>query len=333
MNISRRALLGTASSAAVLQSIAARAWAQAGAGSPLELAKVVTGFAAGGTADVTSRRAADKLHPAIAKNVVVENRTGAGGQIAIQYVNGQPPDGSVILLTPMSMLCIYPHIYKKLAYDPVADLTPVSLACVFDTAFGVGPLVPDSVKTLPDYLKWVKANPKLASFGVPAAGSLPHFAGVLLGRAGGVELQQVAYRGTLPAIQEMIAGQIAAVCGPVGEFTQYVQAGKCRLLGVAGTHRSKFAPNVPTFIEQGLKDMVYRDWFGFYLPPRAQPEVVQKLNAALVSALAAPDVIEGLNVVGLEATSSSAAELTAMQKAEVQKWGPLVASIGFSADT
>jgi tripartite-type tricarboxylate transporter receptor subunit TctC len=273
------------------------------------------------------------LHPAIAKNVVVENRTGAGGQIAIQYVRGQPADGSAILLTPMSMLCIYPHIYKKLPYDPVADLTPVSLACVFDTAFGVGPQVPDSVRNLSDYLKWVKANPKAATFGVPAAGSLPHFAGVLLGRAGGVELQQIAYRGTLPAIQEMVGGTIPAVCGPVGEFTQFLQAGRCRLLGVAGNQRSRFAPNVPTFIEQGFANMVYRDWFAFYLPPKAPAEVVQRVKAALVSALGAQDVIDGLNTVGLEATSSSPAELAAMQRAEVQKWAPLVASIGFSADT
>lgn len=332
MHISRRTVLG-ASSSLLLPALNLRALAQTGAMSPLELSKVITGFAPGGTADVTSRRAADKLHPAIARNVVVENRTGAGGQIAIQYVRGQPADGSAILLTPMSMLCIYPHIYKKLPYDPVADLTPVSLACVFDTAFGVGPQVPESVRTLPDYLKWVKANPKSATFGVPAAGSLPHFAGVLLGRAGGVELQQVAYRGTLPAIQEMVGGTIPAVCGPVGEFTQFLQAGKCRLLGVAGTQRSRFAPTVPTFVEQGFANMVYRDWFGFYLPPKAPSEVVQRVNSALVAALSSQDVVEGLNTVGLEATSSSPAELAARQRAEVQKWAPLVASIGFSADT
>lgn len=331
MTISRRRLLAGLPGAAAAASLPAAAWAQGGGS--IETARIITGFAAGGTADVISRRAADKLRSGYANAMLVENRTGAGGQIAVQYVKAATPDGTTILQTPMSMLCIYPHIYRKLAYDPVADLTPVSLGCVFDIAFGVGPQVPDTVKTLPQYVAWAKANPKMASFGVPAAGSIAHFIGVLLGRAGGADLQQVAYRGTLPAIQEMIGGQIPAVCGPVGEFTQFVQAGKCRLLGVAGQRRSKFAPTVPTFVEQGYKDMVFRDWFAFYLPAKAPADVVQRLNTALVGALAAPDVVESLAAIGLESMASTPAELAAMQKAEVEKWAPLVRAIGFSADS
>jgi tripartite-type tricarboxylate transporter receptor subunit TctC len=329
VTLTRRDILAAAPAAGLLAAFGPSAWAQT---ATPEIVRMITGFAAGGTADVISRRAAEKLRPGYARNVLVENRTGAGGQIAVQYVKGQPADGTTILQTPMSMLCIYPHIYRKLPYDPVADLTPVSLGCVFDIAFGVGPQVPDSVKSLPQYVAWAKANPKMASFGVPAAGSIAHFIGVLLGRTGGATLQQVPYRGTLPAIQEMIGGQIPAVCGPVGEFTQFVQAGKCRLLGLAGARRSKFAPDVPTFVEQGLKDMVFRDWFAFYLPPKAAPELVHRLQANLATALAAPDVVEALAAIGLEAASSTPAELAAMQKAELEKWAPLVRSIGFSAD-
>jgi tripartite-type tricarboxylate transporter receptor subunit TctC len=306
-----------------------KAWAQPN----VERARIITGFAAGGTADVVSRRAAEMLRPGYAQNVLVDNRTGAGGQIAVQYVKASAPDGATALLTPMSMLCIYPHIYKKLPYDPVADLTPVSLGCVFDLAFGVGPAVPASVTTISDYLAWVKANPRMGTFGVPAAGSVSHFMGVLLGRAGEVELQQVAYRGTLPAIQDMIGGQIPAVCGPVGEFMQYAQAGRCRLLATAGSQRTRFAPSVPTLVEQGFKNMVYRDWFGFYLPPKAAPDKVQRLNGALVAALAAPEVANALALIGLEALSSSPAELAAMQRREMEQWEPLVKSIGFSADS
>ncbi len=328
MTLSRRQLLGAASAAGFFASHADWARAQS-----IEMTRVITGFAAGGTSDVISRRAAEKIRPGYARNVLVENKTGAGGQIAVQYIKSAAPDGSNILLTPMSMLCIYPHIYKKLPYDPAADLSPVSLGAVFDLAFGVGPQVPASVKTLQDYLAWAKANPKLASFGVPAAGSMPHFVGVLLGRAGGVDLQQVAYRGTLPAIQEMIGGQIPAVCGPVGEFTQFVASGKCRLLGTCGLQRSKFAPTVATFTEQGLKDMVFRDWFGFYLPAKTPLDVVQRLNTSLVAALAAPDVVEGLAAIGLESASSSPAELALMQRTDVERWAPLVKSIGFSAES
>ena len=328
MTLSRRQILGAASAAGLFASHADWARAQS-----IEMTRVITGFAAGGTSDVISRRAAEKIRPGYARNVLVENKTGAGGQIAVQYIKSAAPDGTNILMTPMSMLCIYPHIYKKLPYDPTADLSPVSLGAVFDLAFGVGPQVPASVKTLQDYLAWAKANPKLASFGVPAAGSMPHFVGVLLGRAGGVDLQQVAYRGTLPAIQEMIGGQIPAVCGPVGEFTQFVASGKCRLLGTCGSQRSKFAPTVATFTEQGLKDMVFRDWFGFYLPAKTPLDVVQRLNTALVAALAAPDVVEGLAAIGLESASSTPSDLASLQRTDVERWAPLVKSIGFSADS
>ncbi|MBS0340142.1 MAG: Bug family tripartite tricarboxylate transporter substrate binding protein [Proteobacteria bacterium] len=331
MTISRRQLLAAAPAAGVLTAtaIGRSAWAQ----SNLELARVITGFAPGGTADVISRRVADKMHPGYARSVLVDNRTGAGGQIAVQYVKAAAADGATVLQTPMSMLCIYPHIYKKLPYDPVADLTPVSMGCVFDLAFSVGRQVPANVKTVSDYLLWAKANPSKTSFGVPAAGSVSHFMGVLLGRAGDVELQQVAYRGTLPAIQDMIGGQIPAVCGPVGEFTQFVKAGSCRLLATAGSERSRFAPDVPTLVEQGFKNMVYRDWFGFYLPPKVTSETVQRLNSALVAALASPDVVNALATIGLEALSSTPGELAARQRTELMQWEPLVRSIGFSADS
>jgi len=194
-------------------------------------------------------------------------------------------------------------------------------------------MVPASVASMADFFAWAKANPNLANYGSPAAGSTPHFVGVLAGRAGGVELKHVPYRGTQPAILEMIGGQIAAVSGPIGEFTQHVAAGKCRLLASSGAKRSKFAPATPTLVEQGLKDLVFNEWFGFYLPAKAAPELVKKLNAAMAEALAAPDMIAGLEVMGLEAKSSSPAELAAMLKADTERWGPLIRSIGFTAES
>ena len=329
MTLSRRNLLQSAAAASLYPALAPYAMAQA----TFETVKVITGFPPGGTSDTISRRVAAKLSPGYGKSVQVENRTGAGGQLAIQAMRQMPSDGSVILQTPMSMLGIYPHIYKKLPYDPVADVTPASLGAVFDFGIAVGPAVPASVRNLEEFIAWCKANPDKANFGSPGAGAMPHFIGVLAGKARGVELKHVPYRGTQPAILEMIGGQIQAVSGPIGEFTQHVAAGKCRLLCSTGAQRSKFAPNTPTMVEQGFKDMVFGEWFGFFLPGKPAADVLQRANAALRTALADKETVDGLELMGLESRSSSPAELAALLKADFEKWGPLVKTVGFTADS
>ncbi len=328
MNTDRRRLL-QASAAIVLPSLAGTSRAQV----PLDNVRIITGFPPGGTSDTICRRVAAKLAPGYGRSVVVENRTGAGGQIAIQGVRTMAPDGTTLLQTPMSMLGVYPHIYRKLPYDPVADLTPVTLGCTFDFGFAVGPAVPASVRNIADFLAWCKANPAQANFGSPAAGSVPHFIGALLGRSANVYLKHVPYRGTQPAILEMIGGQIQAVSGPIGEFTQHVAAGKCRLLAASGATRSRFAPDTPTLVEQGLRDMAFSEWFGFFLPGKAPAEVVQRANTALRTALADKETVDGLAVMGLEAKSSTPAELAALLKADTERWGPIVKAIGFTAES
>lgn len=329
MPIRRRTLLQTTAFAPLLAALAHRAQAQ---GAPFETLKVVTGFSPGGTSDTICRRVAAKIPAGYAKTAVVENRTGAGGQIAIQALKQLPNDGSVILQTPMSMLGIYPHIYKKLPYDPVADVTAVSLGCTFEFGIAVGPSVPASVRNVEEFLAWCRANPMQANFGSPGAGAMPHFIGALIGKARNVDLKHVPYRGTQPAILEMIGGQIPAVSGPIGEFTQHVNAGKARLLATSGAERSKFAPNTPTLVEQGFKDMVFAEWFGFFLPGGTGAEVVARANGALRVALADKETVDGMALMGLEAKSSSPAELSALLKADFQKWGPLVKAVGFTAD-
>ena len=299
----------------------------------IDTVRVVTGFPPGGTSDTICRRVAERLKGTYARNAVVENRTGAGGQVAIDLMRAAPRDGSTILQTPASMLVIYPHIYRKLSYDPVADLTPASLGCWFDFGFAVGPMVPASVRNVAEFIAWCKANPDKANFGSPAAGSTPHFIGALLGLGTKTDLKHVAFRGTQPAILDMIGGQIAAVSGPVGEFTQHVAAGKCRLLATSAEKRSRFAPDVPTFAEQGYRDLVFREWFGFYLPGRPEAAIVARANAAIRAALAAQDTVEGLSAMGLEAASSTPEELAALQKSDLERWGPIVKTIGFTAES
>lgn len=328
MSISRRHVIQSAGAAALLAGIGQQAMAQA----QIDTLKIITGFAAGGTSDNTCRRVGTRLTGPYAKTVVVENKTGAGGQIAIQYVKGQPADGTTLLQSPTSMFTIYPHIFKKLPYDPVADVTPVTLACVFDFGLAVGPMVPAGVKNVTDFVAWAKANPSLANFGSPAAGSTPHFVGALLGKSAGIDLKHAAYRGTQPAMLDLLGGQIAAVSGPVGDITQHLATGKVRILATSGAKRSRFAPDVPTYAEQGFKELTHSEWFAFWLPPKAAPELVARMNSALKTALASKDVVDGLATFGLEAMSSTPAELAALLKQDTTKWAPIVKTIGFTAD-
>jgi tripartite-type tricarboxylate transporter receptor subunit TctC len=330
MSFTRRQILQTTGASALLAGIGQQAFAQAS--SSIETATIVTGFAAGGTSDTTCRRLALKLSPDYAKTAVVENRTGAGGQIAVSYVKGRPADGTTILQTPTSILTIYPHIYKKLPYDPMVDLTPVSIACIFDFGFAVGPAVPLSVKTVPEFLAWAKANPAGANYGSPAAGSTPHFIGALLGMQAGVDLKHAGYRGTQPAMLDLLGSNISAVSGPIGDITQHLPSGKVRILGVSGAKRSRFAPDVPTFGEQGIKNMAHSEWFAFFLPAKASPELVARLSTTMKNALAQKDVIDGLGTFGLEAMSSTPAELTELLKKDTAKWAPIVKDVGFTAE-
>jgi tripartite-type tricarboxylate transporter receptor subunit TctC len=328
MTISRRDLIQTAGAGALLATLGQRAFAQA----QLENTKIITGFAAGGTSDTICRRVAQKLQGDFAKSAVVENKTGAGGQIAVQTVKASAPDGATILQTPTSILTIYPHIYKKLAYEPLVDLTPVTLGCIFDFGLAVGPSVPANIKTVPEFLAWAKANPLGANFGSPAAGSTPHFIGALLGKNGGVDLKHAAYRGTQPAMLDLLGGNISAVSGPIGDLTQHLPTGKVRILGVSGAKRSRFAPDVPTYEEQGIKDATHSEWFAFFLPAKASPELVARLNTSMKNALAQKDVIDGLNGFGLEAMSSTPAELTELIRKDTAKWAPIVKQVGFTAE-
>jgi tripartite-type tricarboxylate transporter receptor subunit TctC len=327
MNHTRRHLLAATAGGLAFASLGARAQALP------DSARIYAGFAPGGTVDVTARRLADKLRDAVAKSVVVENRTGAGGQIALSALKAAPADGLTMLVTPMSMLGIYPHTYKKLPYDPAADFQAVSQVARLDMGLGVGPMVPASVRTLAEFVAWCKANPAQASFGSPAPGSVPHFVAELFSRAAGLDLKHVPYRGTQPAIVDLMGGQIASVSGPVGEFLQHLPTGKVRLLATSGAARSRFATGTGTYAEQGFKDIVFDEWFGLYVPAKTPADAVQRVSAAVRKALAAQDVVDALGLMGLEARSSTPAELTALLKKDSERWAPLIKTIGFTAES
>jgi tripartite-type tricarboxylate transporter receptor subunit TctC len=326
----RRQFVQSAASLAALGTFPLGAFAQS-----FDAVKIVNGFPAGGTADSTSRRVAEKLGgSAYSKHAgVVENKPGAGGRIACEVVKSATPDGSVLLLTPYSCTAVYPHIYSKLSYDPFKDLVPVSMGAVMTHALAVGPMVPASVKTVKDFLAWAKANPKDASYGSPAAGSTPHFLAALLSINSGVELKHVPYRGSLPAVADMMGGQLAATSTPTGDALANHRAGKVRILATSGAKRTPFTPEVATYAEQGFADLTTEEWFGFYAPAKTPAYVVTNANAAINAALRERSVIDSLAVMGLVAQGSTAAEMDKSQKEEFARWGPLVKKVGFTAES
>lgn len=326
MHQSRRHFVQTTAAGLLLGSLGP-AWSQA-----VDNARVVIGFAPGGTIDVTGRRVADKLAPGFARTAIAENRTGAGGQIAVQAVKAAAPDGSTILITPASPISLHAFTYKMLPYDPVNDLLPVSGAAVFDYALAVGPMVPANVKTVPEFLAWARAHPDKASFGSAGAGSAANFIGSALAKTAGVELRHVPYRGSQPAILEMIGGQLAAVVGPTGEFMGQVKAGKARLVATSGPARGRFTQDTPTYAEQGFRELAYLGWFGFYLPAKTPAEVVQRLHGAIRTALASPDVVESLAQMYLEPCPTTPSQLAALLKTETDFWAGLVKTVGYTPE-
>lgn len=298
----------------------------------LELAKILCGFPPGGTSDAMSRRIAEKLTGNYARSVIVENKPGAGGQIAITTLKDAPADGSSLLLTPASMLTLYPYVYKSLPYKPLQDVQPVSMASYFNHALGVGPAVPASVKSVKDFLAWAKANPELATYGSPGAGSMPHLIVSLLGKLTGQELRHVPYRGSAPGIQDLLGGQVSAMSSPVGDYLPHLKAGKLRLLAISGTNRSPFVPDVPTYRQQGYPISV-REWYGVFLPGKAPQDVARRAAAYLNIALKQPDLVNSMAQVGVEVQSSTPAALADQMNADTEEWRRLIKQIGFTPES
>jgi tripartite-type tricarboxylate transporter receptor subunit TctC len=302
---------------------------------PVDQVRILYGFPAGSSGDIVARRVAEKMSGSAYSRgaAIVENKTGAGGRIALDALKAAAPDGMTLAVSPFSCTAIYPHVYSKLSYDPMRDFVPVSTAAVMFHGLAVGPVVPASVKTVKDFLAWAKANPKDASYGSPAAGSTPHFIGALLGLNNGVELKHVPYRGSVPGITDVVGGQIAAMVTPSGDFISNHKAGKLRILATSGSKRSPFIPDVATFAEQGFPEFTVEEWFGFFAPARTPAALVDTANSVINAALKDKSLIDGLGVVGLVAQGSTPQEMARSQKAELERWGPLVKKVGFTGES
>lgn len=329
MNIKRKAI------GCALAAIALLPWlshAQSAAPVISKPVKIVVGFTPGGSADLMARALALQLG-AYSSTVVVENKPGAAGRIAVEAVKSAEPDGTSILVAPSSVISLYPHVYKKLSYDPAKDLAPVNMMAAFPFVLVVGPAVPASVKTLADFVNWAKDNPKDASFASSGNGTTPHFAGIALRKAAKIELTHVAYKGGAPAMTDVIGGQIAANMAVISNALPFIQAGKVRALAVTGTARSVALPQVPTMTEAGFAEVKFNESFGVYLPAKTPVDIVNKLNALVKDAVATKVFQDVLTKSSFDTVPAmSPTEYAQQIKAETARWAQVVKAAGFTPE-
>jgi tripartite-type tricarboxylate transporter receptor subunit TctC len=291
--------------------------------------RIIMPFAPGGTLDVIARVLAEHLRVEIGRPVVVENRAGAAGRIGVQSVKAAAADGATLLITPIAPMVVYPHVYKTLAYDPLADFQPVTQVGTFDFALATAPNL--GVGSATELVAWLKQNPGRASYGTPGAGTIPHLIGVLLGRAAGIDLQHVAYKGTAEAVPDLLAGQIALAITSTDGFNQWHKTGRVRVVATSGRERSQFLPEVSTLREAGY-GFDATGWHGIFAPARTPPAVVDGLSQALARIIAQPQVTERLRNLGLTPTGIGPGAFAEVQRADTRFWAAAVQASGFKAE-
>ncbi|MGV3569922.1 MAG: tripartite tricarboxylate transporter substrate-binding protein [Ramlibacter sp.] len=293
-------------------------------------ARIVLGFPPGGSLDTIARLLAERLKGTYAPSVTVENRAGAAGRIAMEHVKASEPDGTAITMGPASVAVLYPHVYRNLSYDPLRDFTPVSTVCTFQFGFTIGPMVPAEVKTPQQFAAWCKANPKDASFGSAGEGTMAHFAGLMVSRAMGLDMQHVAFKGGAPALQAVVGGQIAASINVLVEPLPFVKEGKLRALGVTGPNRAAYLPQAPTFVEQGYRDVSVEEYFAAWLAPRTPASIANGLAEQLKKAIQTRELEEAYAARAFAPAFCTPQELDRLVRADLEKWGPVVKASGFT---
>ena len=294
-----------------------------------ELIRVVLPFAGGGSGDGLARIIAEQLGVGLNRPTMVELRPGAAGRIGIREVKAAPPDGTTLLISPIAPMTVYQEVYGSLGYDPLKDFRPVSQVASFDFALAIAPNVP--AKTVAELVTWLKAHPDQANYGSPGAGTLPHFFGVMFGRAAGVELRHVTYKGGSAAVKDLLGGQIPIVLSSSNEFTELHKSGMLRVLATSGTERSSFLPEIPTVREAGY-DIQGTGWFGVFAPGETPHETVTRLSEVLVAGLRKKEVQERLIKLGLQPTGTSPDAFAQIQRADLELWVPVVKASGFKPE-
>ncbi len=297
---------------------------------PTRPIRFVVPFAPGGPTDILARAVGQKLTEAFGQTIVIENRGGAGGNIGAELVARSPADGYTMLMGATSTHAINPSLYHKLGFDPVKDFVPVSLVANTPSLLAVHPALP--VRTIKDLIALAKARPGQLTYASAGNGSSNHLAGVLLSMMAGIDLVHVPYKGSGPALVDVISGQVPMMFNNTASVMPHVTAGKLRAVALASLERSALLPDIPTVAESGLPGFEVRSWHGVFVPAGTPRDVVNRLSTEIVRAVRAADVKSRLNAQGVELVGSSPEEFAEFVKKELAKWAKVVRQSGARAD-
>ncbi len=291
--------------------------------------KILVGFPPGGSVDIVARLLAERLRPLLDQNIIIDNKPGAAGRVALGELRRAAPDGNTVVLAPSGALVILPWLYRNIGYDPVKDFSPIARVTTFDFAVTAGPgSPPGNIRAVMD---WFKANPSKASYGTSGAGTVPHFAGLLLGQAAGVNMVHVPYKGGAPAAQDLIGGQIPLMVDTASETIEHHRAGRLRILAVTGESRSQALPDVPTLRESGL-NIAADAFFGLYGPAGLPADRAQRLSDAVGQVLAQPEVQARIRSLGQVPSHAGPQALAATQAEHLRRWEAPIKSSGYTPE-
>ncbi len=297
---------------------------------PSKSIRWISPFAPGGGADITSRVIAQKLAPALGQQVVVDNRGGAGGNIGVGLAAKSPPDGYTLVLGTIGPIAINVSLYKKLPFDPLTDLAPITQAANALNVLVVHPSLP--AKTVKDVIAIARARPGELSFGSSGPGATDHLAGELFKTLAGVNMVHVPYKGGAPAMFDLMAGQVQIVFSTVSTAIGAIKGGRVRAIAMTGDKRFELMPELPTIEQAGLAGFQVRNWYGVFAPAGTPRDVIARLNGELTKILQMPDVKARLLESGIEAAWSTPEQFAAYIRSETSRWAKVVKDSGARAE-
>lgn len=321
----------TLRSLAALGALAGGNFAFAQGSYPAKIVTLVVPYAPGGPTDAMARVLANAIKPHLGETMIVENKAGAGSNIGAEYVARAQADGYTLLFGTSAPLGINLYLYPKINYDPFKSFAPVIQVGYLPNVLVVHPNIP--AKNVKELIAYAKAHPGKLSFASSGSGASSHLAGVMFNMRAGTDIQHVPYKGTGPALNDLLGGQVAMSFTDVLTALPHIQAGKLRVLGVTSAKRSRALPDVPTLAEQGMKDFDASVFFGIVAPSGTPQDVVNKLNTAFAAVLQQPDVRERLSQQGLEPPPNyTPAQLAGYMRSEAEKWREVIKVSGARAD-